>query len=150
VRAAIITVTATMHHARDNAAEVLEHDMHYVASLQAMHRMLKPGGLLIVTCASYGRAAHGTRWRFPEVSLTSALEEAGWADYYMNILPVDVADVLPEQSWSYYRFFYRKSPGDMYMVAIKAGGLFSFLDVKEYSLFDPLALDVDPYDIAEL
>jgi hypothetical protein len=96
-------------------AEVLEHDMHYVASLQAMLRLLKPGALLVVTCASYGRGAHGTRWRFPDVSLTSQLEEAGWADYYMNIGPAEVAAVLPEDSWSYYRFYYRKSPGDMYI-----------------------------------
>jgi hypothetical protein len=57
--------------------------MHYADSLRAMYRLLKPGGLLVVTCASYGRGAHGTRWRFPEVSLTSELEEPGWADYYM-------------------------------------------------------------------
>jgi hypothetical protein len=43
-----------------------------------MYRLLKPGGLLVVTCASYGRAVHGTRWRFPQVSLTSQLEEGGW------------------------------------------------------------------------
>jgi SAM-dependent methyltransferase len=124
--------------------------MHYVASLQAMHRLLKPGGLLVVTCASYGRGAHGTRWRFPEVSLTSQVEEGGWSDYYMNIGPAEVAAVLPEHAWSYFRFFYRKSPGDMYMVAIKTGGLHSFLDVKEFSLFDPLAQEVDPYALPEL
>jgi hypothetical protein len=124
--------------------------MHYAASLQAMLRLLKPGGLLVITCASYGRGVHGTRWRFPEVSLTSELEEPGWADYYMNVGPSEVAAVLPEHSWAYYRFFYRKSPGDMYMIAIKSGGPRLFLDVKEYSSFDPLALDVDPYDTVEL
>ena len=117
--------------------------MHYADSLRAMYRLLKPGGLLVVTCAFYGRGAHGTRWRFPEVSLTSELEEPGWADYYMcdlssiaccsrpfgaktrhkliyrNIGPAEVAAVLPEYFWSYFRFFYRKSPGDMYMIAIK-------------------------------
>jgi hypothetical protein len=124
--------------------------MHYVASLHAMYRLLKPGGLLVVTCASYGRGAHGTRWRFPEVSLTSQVEEGGWSEYYMNIGPAEVAAVLPEHAWSYFRFFYRKSPGDMYMVAIKTGGLNSFLDVREFSLFDALAQEVDPYALPEL
>ena len=120
--------------------------MHYVASLQAMYRLLKPGGLLVVTCASYGRGAHGTRWRFPEVSLTSEVEEAGWADYYMNVGPAEVAVVLPEDYWSYFRFFYRKSPGDMYMIAIKQGGPHVFLDKKEFSSYDAMAVEVDPYE----
>ena len=124
--------------------------MHYAASLQAMLRLLKPGALLVVTCASYGRGAHGTRWRFPDVSLTSQLEEAGWADYYMNIGPAEVAAVLQERFWSYYRFYYRKSPGDMYMVAIKAGGHHKFVDAKEFALYDAAAIEVDPYDAAEL
>ena len=124
--------------------------MYYAASLRAMYRLLKPGALLVVTCASYGRGAHGTRWRFPDVSLTSALEEAGWADYYMNVGPAEVAAVLPEDYWSYFRFFYRKSPGDMYMVCIKAGGAHSYVDAKEFSLFDPEAVEIDPYAQAEL
>jgi hypothetical protein len=36
------------------------------------------------------------------------------------------------------------------MVAIKTGGLHSFLDVKEFSLFDPLVQEVDPYALPEL
>jgi hypothetical protein len=124
--------------------------MHYAASLRAMHRLLKPGGLLVITCASYGRAVHGTRYRFPHVSLTSSLDEAGWADYYMNIGPQEVAAVLPEHFWSYFRFYYRKSPGDMYLVAIKAGGQHKFQDAKEFSLYDASAFEVDPYAEAEL
>jgi SAM-dependent methyltransferase len=124
--------------------------MHYEHSLRAMLRLLKPGGLLVLTCASHGRGAHGTRWRFPHVSLTSQLEEEGWADHYMNILPHHIAAVLPEHSWSYYRFFYRQSPGDLYMVAVKSGGVVSFLDVKEYPSFDRLAMEVDPYHSEQL
>ena len=35
---------------------------------------------------------------------------------------------------------------NMYMVAVKAGGPRTFLHAKEYPSFDPLALEVDPYD----
>ena len=54
--------------------------------------------------------------------------------------------MLPEHFWSYFRFFYRKSPGDMYMIAIKQGGPHVFLDAKEFSSYDAMAVEVDPYE----
>ena len=39
-------------------AEVLEHDPHWIESIRNMIRMLKPGGLLIITCAGPERGPH--------------------------------------------------------------------------------------------
>jgi hypothetical protein len=65
------------------SAECFEHNPLWRATLYNMHRMTKPGGIVIVTCASTGRIEHGTsRSTQPTYSLrTTAL---GW-DYYMNL-----------------------------------------------------------------
>lgn len=47
------------------STECLEHDRHWVKSLQNAIRMLRPGGLLLVTCATTGRPEHGTRRTTP-------------------------------------------------------------------------------------
>jgi SAM-dependent methyltransferase len=40
--------------------EMLEHDEDFAASLNAMFNFTKPGGLLLITAAGYGRGEHGT------------------------------------------------------------------------------------------
>jgi hypothetical protein len=42
------------------STEMLEHDMYWKLSLKNMLDILQPGGLLIITCATTGRAEHGT------------------------------------------------------------------------------------------
>ena len=42
------------------SCEMLEHDLFYHASLLRMANLMKPGGLLIITCATDGRPEHGT------------------------------------------------------------------------------------------
>jgi SAM-dependent methyltransferase len=62
--------------------EMLEHDPHWEASLAAMRRMLKPGGLLILTCAAIGRPEHGTLAATPEDSLATAAGLDGYREWY--------------------------------------------------------------------
>jgi hypothetical protein len=72
------------------STEMLEHDMYYEDSLNAMVRILKPGGMLLFTCATTGRAEHGTRRTTPT---DAPLLEGEWSDYYKNLTEKDIQDI---------------------------------------------------------
>lgn len=64
------------------SAECFEHNPYWVETFQNMIRLVRPGGLVIFTCATYGRAEHGTsRTDIGSSPLTCA---KGW-DYYKNL-----------------------------------------------------------------
>jgi SAM-dependent methyltransferase len=71
--------------------ECAEHDIHWEDSLKNMVRMLKTGGILVFTCATHGRAEHGTRRSEPE---SAPLLADKWADYYRNLGEEDIRSVL--------------------------------------------------------
>ncbi len=50
------------------STEMLEHDREYTRSLVQMFWLLKPGGLLIITAAAFGRKEHGTTLHSPRDS----------------------------------------------------------------------------------
>ena len=52
--------------------------------------MLKPGGLFLFTCATTGRAEHGTRRTSPQ---DSPLLDGIWADYYKNLTEEDICKI---------------------------------------------------------
>jgi len=64
------------------SCEVMEHNPHWVETMRNMIRLCKPGGLIVMTCATLGRKEHGTARTSPDASpLTVNL---GW-DYYRNL-----------------------------------------------------------------
>jgi SAM-dependent methyltransferase len=68
------------------SCEAMEHNPHWVATFANMVRMSKPGGLVVMTCATTGRAEHGTPRTSPKSSpLTVGL---GW-NYYRNLTARD-------------------------------------------------------------
>jgi SAM-dependent methyltransferase len=69
------------------STEALEHDKDWRESLAAMVAALKPGGLLILTCATTGRHEHGTRRTSPGASPYTPL-------YYGNRTAKDLAPLL--------------------------------------------------------
>lgn len=79
-------------HAREVAArgwydtviscEALEHDAHWRETLEAIPRLLRPGGLIVITCATDGRREHGTAAREPDSSPATN-------DHYRNLRPDD-------------------------------------------------------------
>ncbi|MFP5223107.1 MAG: class I SAM-dependent methyltransferase [Acidobacteriota bacterium] len=75
------------------SCESLEHDMHWRETLARALKLLRTGGLLIITCASGHRAEHGTRRTSPIESGTTGLG-GEWADYYRNLEPEDVSGAL--------------------------------------------------------
>tara|TARA_R110000765_G_scaffold24535_2_gene61344 strand:- start:7954 stop:8493 length:540 start_codon:yes stop_codon:yes gene_type:complete len=74
------------------STECFEHDKHYVKSLQNMVRMLRPGGLLLFTCATTGRPEHGTSRSKPWQVLSTRMENS--EDYYKNLTEQDIREVI--------------------------------------------------------
>lgn len=68
------------------STEMLEHDKYWEKSLQAMTRVLRPGGLLVITCATTNRPEHGTKRTTPQDSPATT-------DYYRNITEEDIRSI---------------------------------------------------------
>ena len=76
------------------STECFEHDPEYKESLKKIYKMLKPDGLFCFTCASTGRAEHGTRRTTPGDSYGTIGNLADMSDYYKNLTEKDLDDVL--------------------------------------------------------
>ena len=74
------------------SCEVMEHNPHWVKTFENMTRVCRPGGLVVMTCASTGRPEHGTtRTTAADSPLTIGV---GW-DYYKNLTVQDFTGQLP-------------------------------------------------------
>lgn len=81
-----------------------------------MLRMTKPGGLVIVTCACYGRPEHGTTRSEPKAS--PLMIRKGW-DYYCNLSGNDFLQRVNLKNWfGDYQFFYNHICKDLYFIGV--------------------------------
>lgn len=102
------------------SSECFEHDMEYAESFRKIIRLLKPSGLFCFTCASTGRAEHGTRRSEGHLSLVQRIEGDDWKDYYKNLTSDDVREVINcDEVFSYHQFYYNGHSSDLYFVGIK-------------------------------
>lgn len=85
--------------------EVLEHTSDPAAVIACAHRALRPGGHLILTCASTGRKPHGAR---------GAADPAP-GEHYANV-PAGILAVLLA-GWDVLDLDYLPSPGDARVTA---------------------------------
>jgi SAM-dependent methyltransferase len=80
------------------SGEMLEHDRYWQDSLLAFVRWSRPGGLVLVSCATEGRPEHGTSRRSPTDSPHTN-------DYYRNLVREDFETVWPNgkyfEQWVY-------------------------------------------------
>lgn len=105
------------------STECFEHDRYYDKTLRNMLRLLKPGGLFLFTCATKGRAEHGTL-RTSAVDAPFLAEYGEWADYYKNLEESDIRSVLDvDKAFSSYEFSVNQTSHDIYFWGIKAGTL---------------------------
>lgn len=91
------------------STEALEHDRHWRLSLQKMLRVLKPGGLLVLTCATTGRPPH-------------FYGPSEWGEYYANLSEEDIrSEISIETAFASHEFRVEKmrSEGDLYFWGIK-------------------------------
>lgn len=104
------------------STECLEHDRHWAQTLHNAIRMLRPGGLLLITCATTGRPEHGTRRTTPHDAPLLASVDAEWADYYCNLDEADVRAAVDVQGiFQFAEFSIGEETHDLYFFAIKHG-----------------------------
>lgn len=97
------------------STEMLEHDEHWELSLKNMVDILRPGGLLLFTCATTGRPEHGTKKSSPDDSPFTP-------EYYRNLTKEDVMSVLDVDAlFSDYVFEVDGSSCDLYFWGLKRG-----------------------------
>lgn len=101
------------------SCECFEHNPQWVETFLNMVRMTKPGGVVIVTCASTGRREHGTtRTR---TAASPGTQSIGW-DYYCNVSKrMFMKRFDLESIFSDYFVMYNFAKKDLYFVGVKAG-----------------------------
>jgi SAM-dependent methyltransferase len=95
------------------SCECFEHNPDWVATFTNMHRMAKPNGLIIMTCATTGRPEHGTK-------RTSPGDAPFCDDYYRNLTEQDFVDNLNiDNMFSTYEFGVGHETKDLYFYGVK-------------------------------
>lgn len=99
------------------SCECLEHNPFWVETVSNMFRMVKPGGLVVVSCATTGRAEHGTSRTTGNDSPLSI--SIGW-EYYRNVSASDFKRSLNLDFWCEdYILLTNWHNCDLYFVGIK-------------------------------
>jgi len=102
------------------STECFEHDQYYDLTIKnIVNNLLKSKGLFIFTCATTGRAEHGTRRSdLGSAPLLQNYEE--WADYYKNLTEEDIREVIDVNAvFSEYKFEVNPESCDLYFYGIK-------------------------------
>lgn len=92
-----ISCIAHEYNAPDNSfdtvvsREMFEHDPYWEKSFANMIRLCKSKGLVFFTCATFGRAKHGTLYCDPHGSTNSV--DLGW-EYYKNLTEKDFRGIF--------------------------------------------------------
>jgi SAM-dependent methyltransferase len=116
------------------STECFEHDPTYEESLKKIFYMLKEYGLLVFTCAGYGRPEHGTRKSHPNCSYGTIGKIEDMQDYYKNLTIKDVNNVLNlDENFIAWNSYYNKKSKDLYFVGIKKGNTNIKIVIPEYS-----------------
>jgi SAM-dependent methyltransferase len=111
--------------------ECFEHNPFWLESFVNMHRMLKPGGLFVMTCAATGRAEHGTSRAHTGTSLSTL---SGQPDYYQNLCERDFKLRLNlQQYFSFFAFSTNVFSNDLYFAGVRRG--------SDVPVVDRVALD---------
>ena len=99
------------------STECAEHDMHWRESLENIVRMLKSGGIFVFTCATHGRAEHGTRRSSPK---DAPLLQGEWSDYYKNLDETDIRSAIDiENTFKLFEFSVHNGHKDLQFWGIK-------------------------------
>jgi SAM-dependent methyltransferase len=105
------------------STECFEHDMFWQETLRNLvENILAPGGMFLFTCATDGRAEHGTRRTTPIAA--PLLEQHGeWFDYYQNLNEAHIRSVIDcDAIFSNYEFSIGHEFHDLYFYGIKKLG----------------------------
>jgi SAM-dependent methyltransferase len=78
------------------SCECMEHNPFWIETISNMFRMVKPAGLMIISCATIGRAEHGTSRTTVNSSPLSV--GIGW-EYYRNVSIQDFKRAFTLNNW---------------------------------------------------
>jgi len=105
------------------SCECFEHNRYWLETFTNMIRMLKPGGLCLVTCATIGRKEHGTNRMGKDSSLTTGVYSE---DYYVNLDKNDfIRRINLTNHFREYKFFKNIFFMDLYFIGIKISPSYS-------------------------
>jgi SAM-dependent methyltransferase len=114
------------------STECFEHDPDYEDSFKKIYNMLKPGGLFVFTCASTGRAEHGTRRTSSGDSYGTMAKIEDMHDYYKNLTEVDINNIIRVNTvFKVFKFYYNSYSKDLYFVGVKHGSSVEY-NIPEY------------------
>lgn len=110
----------TAHFDTTISAECMEHNPFWRETIANMLRMTRPGGMVLISCATTGRLEHGTTRTNPDASPFTSAEK--W-EYYKNLTAADLEASLNLTGWladwaSWVNFITR----DLYFVGLRHGG----------------------------
>ena len=95
------------------SSECFEHDEYWEKTLSNIYFLLKKGGIFLFTCATHGRAEHGT-------TRTSPQDAPFVGDYYRNLGEEDIRSVYNcDELFEQYEFSVNTRPHDLYFWGIK-------------------------------
>ena len=99
------------------SCECFEHNPYWVETFNNMYRMTKTSGLVFMSCATTGRAEHGTTRTSPQDSpLTTGI---GW-EYYKNLTAEDfIQNIDLDNMFLAYEFETGSPHQDLYFYGIK-------------------------------
>jgi cyclopropane fatty-acyl-phospholipid synthase-like methyltransferase len=102
------------------STEAFEHDMYWKETIQnVIDNLLKPKGMFLFTCATTGRAEHGTRRTTPTDSPFTSEEQDSWSDYYYNLTETDMKYAIDfDNYFSAYHFYVNHDACDLYFWGI--------------------------------
>ena len=99
------------------SCEVMEHNPFWIETFRNMIRCCRPGGLVVMTCASTGRPEHGTARTDPYSSPLTVKQ--GWS-YYKNLTEKDFRRAIdPTPSVTANRFWTDWNHYDLLFAGIK-------------------------------
>ncbi len=102
------------------SAECFEHNPFWRESLANMLRMARPGGLVLVSCATTGRKEHGTSRTNPDASPFTVQQK--W-DYYRNLRARDLERGVNLAGWlADWHSWVNYISCDLYFVGLRHGG----------------------------
>lgn len=99
------------------SCEAMEHNPYWKETMANMIRLARPGGLVIMSCATLGRAEHGTAASDPESSPFTVGK--GW-NYYRNLTPADLRKIPNLNMLSKWGHASNWDSFDLYFAGIKA------------------------------
>jgi len=114
------------------STECFEHDTEYKESFIKIYNMLKPNGLFCFTCASTGRAEHGTRRTSPTESFGTIGNLEDMVDYYKNLTEIELNEAINLNTlFTVWDTYYHNESKDLYFIGIKKGEL-NFTELEKY------------------